>query len=189
MDNLNGKGKIKLFTSQSKIVLDTLEEKGTYHVKREFIVKKYGEVANVFLEPYNWFVNRAEKMVAKPEGAQYPIWLFTDLKYVEKHEDSHVLEIEVDMDKVILFSPEKWNRILNLSYLAENEKDREKYYKTLEDQGIKNELDIFRTNFYPHLRQQVRKSWERLFEGNINMLETKQAALWEVKKEWIISVN
>ena len=128
--------KIKLYTSQRKIVLDTIREKGIYHVKKEFIIKKYENVANVFLEPYNWFIRNAVNIVPKPEGAEYPIWLFTDLKYVENHEDSQVLEIEVEIENVILFDPFKWNRILNLAYIPKDEKDWIEYNESLEKQGI-----------------------------------------------------
>lgn len=189
MVNQNDNKKITLWTSQRKIVLDTLEKKGVYHVKRDFIVKKYGEVSNVFLEPYNWFVNKAEKMVPKPEGAEYPIWLFTDLKYIDHHGDSKILKISVDRNKVILFDYLKWNRILNLSYLAKDERDANEYEEMLEKQGIHDETDIYMTSFYPHLKMKVKKSWDRLFDdsNDNNLLTTKQAALWEIRKEWIVS--
>lgn len=179
--------KIRLYTSQKEIVLDTIREKGIYQVKKEFIIKKYEEVANVFLEPYNWFIRNAVNMVPKPEGAEYPIWLFTDLKYVENHEDSHVLEIEVDIENVILFDPLKWNRILNLAYIPKDEKDWITYNESLEKQGIKDESSIYMTNFYPYLKQKVRKSWDSLFEEDIDLSKTNQAALWEIRREWIVS--
>ena len=40
--------KIRLYTSQSEIVLDTIREKGIYHVKKEFIIKKYENVLMFF---------------------------------------------------------------------------------------------------------------------------------------------
>jgi len=181
--------KIRLYTSQTEIVLDTIREKGVYHVKKEFILKKYEEVADVFLEPYNWFIRNAVNIVPKPEGAEYPIWLFNDLIYVENHEDSKVLEIEVDIENVILFDPFKWNRILNLAYVPKDEKDWIEYNGSLEKQGIKNEVNIYMTNFYPHLKQKVIKSWNSLFEDNIDLSKTNQVALWELRREWIVSDN
>ncbi len=189
MGKSNENGKITLWTSQREIVLNTIKEKGVYHVRKEFILEKYGEVSNVFIEPYNWFIGKAEKIVPKPDGAQYPIWLFTDLKYVENYEGSHVLEIEVDYEKVILFDPSKWNRILNLSYIPNDEKDKNEYYESLEKQGVYDETNIYMTNYYPHLKQKVKKSWERLFEDNIDLSKPKQAALWELRREWIVSDN
>ncbi len=181
--------KIRLYTSQSEIVLDTIREKGIYHVKKEFIIKKYENSANIFLEPYNWFVRNAVNIVPKPEGAEYPIWLFTDLRYVENHEDSYVLEIEAEIENVILFDPIKWNRILNLAYIPKDEKDRIEYNESLEKQGIKNETSIYTTGFYPHLKQKVRKSWDSLFKDDFDLSKPKQAALWELRREWIVSDN
>lgn len=181
--------KIKLYTSQREIVLDTIREKGIYYVKKEYIVEKYGEVSNVFLEPYNWFIRHAVNIVPKPQEAEYPIWLFTDLRYVENYEGSQILEIEVDIENVILFDPFKWNRILNLSYIPKDEKDWIEYSEYLDKQGINSEVSIYRTNFYPHLKQKVIKSWNSLFEDNIDLSKPNQAALWELRKEWVVSDN
>lgn len=179
--------KIRLYTSQSEIVLDTIRDKGIYHVKKEFIIKKYEEVANVFLEPYNWFIRNAVNIVPKPEGAEYPIWLFNDLTYVGNHGDSQILEIEADIENVILFDPFKWNRILNLAYIPKDEKDWIEYNESLEKQGIRNEANIYMTGFYPHLKQKVRKSWDSLFEDHIDLSKSYQAAVWELRREWIVS--
>ena len=180
---------IRLYTSQREIVLDIIREKGVYHVKKEFIIKKYDEVANVFLEPYNWFVRNAVNKLPRPEGAEYPIWLFSDLRYVENHEGCQIIEVEVDIDNVVLFDPSKWNRILNLSYIPKDEMDEDNFYKSLERQGIYNETSIYMTSFYPHLKQKVIKSWDSLFEDNIDLESPYQAALWELRREWIVSDN
>lgn len=189
MNRLSENGKITLWTSQREIVINTIKEKEIYNVRKEFILQKYGEVANVFLEPYNWFISKAEKLVSKPAGAEYPIWLFSDLKYVEAHEGCSILEIEVELDKVILFEPSKWSKILNLSYIPKDENDRKEFYELLEKQGIYDETSVYMTNYYPHLKQKVKKSWERLFEEDIDLSKPKQAALWELRREWIVSDN
>lgn len=188
MDNINNNERITLWTSQRKIVLDILEKEKIYHAKKGFIMKKYEEVANIFLESYNWFVYKAEKIVPKPEGAQYPIWLFSDLKYLDHHEDSYILELSVERKEVILFDHTKWNKILNLSYLPEDDKDGKKYEELLNKQGIYDETVIYMTNYYPHLKMQIRKSWDRLFENNTNLFVPSQAALWEIRKEWVVKV-
>lgn len=187
MSKVDNNSTITLWTSQSTIVLNTIDKKGIYHVKKEFISKKYGEVANIFLEPYNWFVNKAEKIIPKPEGAQYPIWLFTDPKYVERYEDNQVLQIEVDLDKVILFNPQNWNRILNLSYIPKDDKDAKEYYDLLERQGIYDETNIYLSSYYPYLKMKVKKSWDRLFDDKLDLSKPNQAALWELRREWIVS--
>jgi hypothetical protein len=188
-NNTNCNEKITLWTSQSKIVLDTLNEKGVYHVKKDFILNKYEDVSHIFLEAYNYFISKAKDIVPIPEGSEYPIWLFTDLRYVDKHEDNYILKIKVDRNKVILFDMEKWNRILNLSYIPENQEDARKHAELLEKYGINNETDVYLKSYYPHLKLKVRSSWDRLFDENIVLSPYKQAALWEIRKEWVVIVE
>ncbi|GAA0739238.1 DUF3841 domain-containing protein [Clostridium oceanicum] len=186
MENKNEK--VTLWTCQRNIVLNTIKEKGIYHVKKEFIEKKYREVAKIFLEPYGWFINKAEKILPKPKGAEYPIWLSEDPKYVGCYEDSVILKIEVDSDKVILFDREKWNRILNLSYVPKDNKDLEEYKNKLKEQGIYDETEVYMKNFYPFLKSKVKKSWDRLFDDKIVLSQSRQAALWEIQKDWVVEV-
>jgi hypothetical protein len=180
--------KITLWTCQSKIVLNTINEKGVYHVKKEYIYKKYEEVSNIFLEAYNWFVMNAQKIVPRSEGSEYPIWLFTDLKYVDHHKGYYILQIEVDSKNIVLFDREKWNRILNLSYVPKNSTDDIEFKKFLEKQGINDETDIFMKSYYPALKSKVKKSWDRLFDNSIILSESRQASLWEIRKEWVTRV-
>lgn len=88
---------------------------------------------------------------------------------------------------MILFEASKWNRILNLSYIPKDENDCKIYVDSLERQGIKNETTVYMSNFYPHLKQKVIKSWDSLFEENRDLSKLNQAALWELRKEWIVS--
>lgn len=180
--------KFTLWTCQSEIVLNTINEKGVYHVKKEFIYKKYQEVSNIFLEAYNWFVMNAEKIVPRPEGSEYPIWLFTDLRYVDRHKGYYILEIKVDSKNVVLFDREKWNRILNLSYIPQNNTDDKEFKNFLEKHGIYDETEIFMKSYYTGLKAKVKKSWDRLFDSSIILPDSKQASLWEIRKEWITQV-
>ncbi len=181
--------KITLWTAQKNIVLDTINRDGLSYVKKEYIEKKYRSVSNIFLEPYNWFVKNAKQIVPKPEYAQYPVWLWVDKRFVEKHDDTVILKIEVDRDKAIIFDRAKWNKILNLSYIPKNKDDGKKYQKKLERYGVKDETDIYMSNFYPQLKREVIKSWDRLFDDKIKMTEVKRATLWELRKEWIVDVE
>lgn len=188
MTSIDENGKITLWTSQSKIVLNTINEKGIYHVKREFIEKKYADVANVFLEVYTWFISKAEQLLPRPSGAEFPIWLFTDPKYIDHHKDYCILEIRVDRHKTLLFDQMKWNRILNFSYIPKDEKDAREFIAALARYGIYNETDVYMKNYYPHLKIMIKKSWDRLFDHNIILSESKQASLWEIRKEWIKNI-
>ena len=94
----------------------------------------------------------------------------------------------MDSDKVILFDREKWNRILNLSYVPKDNKDLEEYKNKLKEQGIYDETEVYMKNFYPFLKSKVKKSWDRLFDDKIVLSQSRQAALWEIQKDWVVEV-
>lgn len=193
MDSKNNE--VILYTSQHPIVIETINNKGVYHVKGKYIKKKYQDVSKIFLEGYNWYVSRAEKLVQKPEGAEYPIWTFTSPKYVTVEPGEYFITLRVPIDKVIFFDPRDWNKILNLEYLPKNTEDEENFSKILESYGIRSD-EAFNTSFYPHLKSRIKKSWDTLFE-RVNPKNIKcnssdinlQASLWEIKSSWIISLQ
>lgn len=183
-----GKDIIRLWTCQRKIVLNTLMKDDIYHVKREYIFKKYDEVSKIFLTAYDWFVGNAKSIVQPPQRAEFPIWTWLDPKYVQHFEDTIILMLEVEKDKAILFDSGKWNKILNLSYVPKDKKDEESFKNELERYNITDESEAYMSNFYPQLKFKIRRSWERLFDPNIELSGVKQAALWEIRKEWIADV-
>lgn len=180
------KGTIKLWTCQNKTVLDTITKQGVYHVKREYITKKYKEVSKIFLTAYDWFVINGKNIVQLPAGSEFPIWTWTDSRYVEHFEDSVILVLEVEKDKAILFDSGKWNKILNLSYIPKDANDDEIFRNELERYNITDDSEVYMSNFYPLLKSKIRKSWDRLFDENIRISDVKQAALWEIRKEWVV---
>ena len=186
--------KVKLYTSQSKIVLDILKEEHLF-VRREFIEKKYGEVSNIFLEAYDWYSYKAKDIVKKPQGAGYPVWAFTEAEYAGYYPGSYLITLEVPIKEIIFFRMEDWNKILNLSYLAKDEKDQEKFNIKIKDYNISNESDAFTKPFYPHIKSEIIKSWDNLFtKGNLlnenNLCKVPlQASLWEIRREWIIEIK
>ena len=155
--------KVKLYTSQSKIVVDILKEEEHLFVRREFIEKKYGEVSNIFLEAYDWYSYKAKDIVKKPQGAGYPVWAFTEAEYAGYYPGSYLITLEVPIKEIIFFRMEDWNKILNLSYLAKDEKDQEKFNIKIKDYNISNESDAFTKPFYPHIKSEIIKSWDNLF--------------------------
>ncbi|MCT4507477.1 MAG: DUF3841 domain-containing protein [Tepidibacter sp.] len=180
---------MNIWTCQKKIVLDTIINDGVYYVKREYITNKYQDVSKIFLTAYDWFVSNAEVVAKKPEKAGFPIWTWTDLRYVEHYEDSVILELEVEEDKCITFDSGKWNRILNLSYIPKDKNDKDKFIKELERYNITDDSEAYMSNFYPQLKSKIRKSWDRLFDEDIKISGINQVALWEVRKEWIVDIN
>ncbi|PAB58782.1 DUF3841 domain-containing protein [Anaeromicrobium sediminis] len=179
---------IRLWTCQNKIVLDTIMNNDVYHVKREYITNKYEEVSKIFLTAYDWFVGNAQNILHPPEKAKFPIWTWTDPKHVEHFQNSVILVLEIEKDHTILFDSGKWNKILNLSYIPKDENDKEKFIKELERYNITDDSEAYMSNFYPQLKSRIRRSWDRLFDEDIKISGVNQAALWEIRKEWIVNI-
>lgn len=86
----------------------------------------------------------------------------------------------------------KWNKILCLKYLGEDEEDEQAFQAYLKQCGLR-EMDAVLTGFYPELKQKIMGSWPRLFRhyeriraGEESGAKSVQAALWQIKKEWIV---
>ena len=85
-----------------------------------------------------------------------------------------------------------WNKILCLKYLGEDEADEKAFQAYLKQLGVR-EMDAVLTGFYPDLKQKIMGSWPRLFRhhakiraGEESGAKSVQAALWQIKKEWIV---
>lgn len=183
--------RIRLYASQADAVLQAIERDGVCYSREEYVRRKYGESAVIFQTAYRWFVKEAQKIVPRPEGAEFPYWAFRDLYSVEQSGNCHVLTLSVPADEVILFDMYDWNKILCMKFIGENEAEEREFHNKLELCGIK-ESDAVLTNFYPEWKKQIVNSWSRLFRshemlkaGSCEGVKSAQAALWRIKKEWI----
>lgn len=186
--------KVTLYTAQRPIVMETLDKEGIYYVKKEYIKMKYQEVSKVFLEAYNWFVIKAKGLVEKPQEAEYPIWTFTNPAFVDAHQGDYLLTLKVPIEYIVFFSAEDWNKVLNFKYIPRDKLDKLEYEKKLQKYNIHDESQIYMTSFYPHLKPELKKSWDRLFIYDksivLNKLDKEvfQASLWEIRKDWIANI-
>ena len=110
--------KVRLWTRQHKNILDELEKHGTYRVKKEYIAEKMDTFSNYYLSLYEWYGKNAEKLVPRPDGVIYPIWLSTSSDMMlQPTEDTVILEIEVDKKDIIYTDLERWGYVVNYFYL------------------------------------------------------------------------
>jgi len=184
---------VRLYTAQTKTVRDILEREGVCHSREEFVARKYGESGAIFLTAYRWFTARAAEIVPPPEGAQFPYWAFRDLYSVEGC-GADVLALDVPAEEAVFFDLYDWNRIVQLRFIGENEAQERAFRRELRERGL-TENDVMLTNFYPELKEQTLRSWERLFRhheairaGDLSGVGGVQAGLWRLKKEWIAQV-
>lgn len=182
---------IKLYAMQADIVLEAIKRDGVCYSKKEYVRRKYGESAQIFMTAYSWYVQEAARIVPQPEGAEYPYWAFRDLYNLDQSGGGNFLELEVPREEVVLFDLFDWNRILCLKYLGENQEDDQCFKEMLERCGM-SEDKVMLTSFYPRQKQQILASWKRLFrhheqliQGNDEGVRGVQAGLWRIKKEWI----
>jgi hypothetical protein len=178
--------KIKLWTTQDKRALKEIESKGVYRASLGSIIEKYDTCSDIYLNVYRWFSKTASAVIPKPEGVEFPIWAAFEKELSFGLIEGQVrFELEVDSENVLIFDSGKWDYILNYWYIPENSTDNAEFEKKLNLYGIKNKSLICMTNFYPILKREVENSWERLFDPNIRISGIDQAALWEIRTEWI----
>lgn len=189
----NENHQMMLYSAQDAVVVKILEQDGVCFSKRSYVVQKYGESAPVFVAAYDWFVKEAQRYAPKPEGAEYPYWAFTDLYSFEPSADAPPLKLKVPVEEAVFFDMYDWNKVMRLQYMGETETDERKFKQMLADYGIRRESDIILTNFYPDLKCRVQDSWRRLFRHHENIkagdtagVQSVQAGLWQLKKEWQI---
>lgn len=174
------------YAAQSKIVIDTIRAKGEYIVKKEYIEKKYGEVAHIMLRAYDWFIKRFEKKVVKNEYAQYPIWLYEDPKYSKVHFSQKILKLKIPINEILEFDNTKWEKILSQEYIGLSKKDEMDFEEKMRRQGVDCGCKVFENSFYPLLKREIENSWNRLFD--IDEESIVQAASWIIKEEWIVEI-
>ena len=184
---------VTLYASQAEVVVNALERDGVCFSRREYVIKKYEESAPVFLAAYDWFVAQVQTYVPRPAGAEFPYWAFMELYSVEQSGDSRLLALRVPADEAVFFDMYDWNKILRHQYIGETEAEEKRFKQKLTDYGIRHDSDVLLTNFYPDLKREVQASWQRLFRhheriraGQPHGAGSVQAALWQLKKEWLV---
>lgn len=182
---------IELWTQQSKKVKNLLFKQQRLIVKKRYIKQKYGSEAKIFLKAYDFFVNEAKKIVGKPEEAEYPFWAAAEPQTALSGGSGFLIKLIVPQDKVIFFDKKKWNQILNLSYIADDQEDLNQHKKILKKYGITDDSEVVLSPHYPVLKDKIVKSWKKLFEGKNEGFTSEKngAAIWELREEWIEEIR
>lgn len=183
---------VTLYTAQSEAVVEAVRS-GTAFSCEAFVQKKYEESAPVFLTAYRWFSAEAAKLVPRPEGAGLPYWVFGSPQSVDLSGGGCPLTLCVPRDQAVFFDMYDWNRVLQMRYMGETPAQERAFQEELAMRGLR-ETDVMLSGFYPELRQQIIASWSRLFRhheriraGDLTGVGAMQAALWCIRKEWVVS--
>lgn len=183
--------RLTLYAAQAAPVLAALARDGVCHSRAEYVQKKYGESAPVFLTAYHWFVQQLPRFVPKPEGAEFPYWAFRELYSLDQVGTAGVLKLQVPKEQAVLFAVEDWTKITQLRYIGKDAADERAFAKDLAARGL-SWNQVMLTAFYPDLKQQIYDSWQRLFRYHEALLRGEdcggirvQAGLWELRREWV----
>lgn len=186
------RNEITLYTAQTDEVVRHLLKEGYHYVKLEHIARKYAEVSAVFLQAYSWYTENAQHILPKPRQAESAVWAFCDINYLGRYPGCQILKLSVPIKNAVFFRMSDWNKVLNLRYIGESATEEVKFAEKLARYGIRYEGDAYTTPFYPHLKKEIRDSWEKLFRYDQQVKETgsslypdMQAGLWYLDRQWL----
>lgn len=183
---------LTLWTRQVSEMLGEIKDYGVYKVKEEYIRKKNDTISDYYLKLYKWFTGEAKKYI--DAKGDYPIWLsVADEFRLRPVEGTVTLRLRVPSKEVLLCNYDAWGYTVNYFYVPLDETDKARHREELTKNGLVSDDELFLTskgNFYPLLKREVVKSWERIFTLKPTDLKACLVAVtWEIKKEWIEEVE
>lgn len=193
MDNLKVvDGKVILFTCQNDKSLENLKKNKKIVNKKSYIEESFGDISDIFLRGYNWFVETAETKVCRPDSAEYHIWCSTTAENCMKPIENEVVYIiKIPLENIIFFDSIKWDHVLNLRYIPKDNLDYKKYLQNLKAKGFKSEYDVFKDNkgdLNLIERDKIIKSWYRIFDIENTPRQFIQANIWEINEKDIVDI-
>lgn len=181
--------KVTIWTKQHMGILDILERKGRYVVKKEYIEQKMEEHAGIYLNVYNWYHKAAGQIIAPPDDVKYPIWVsLSEEEKIGNSEGNVHLEIQINPSKLIIMDMDKWGRIVNYMYIPKDKADEEEHDKLLKLYNI-DDTYAYMSPYFPAVKNKIIKSWDRLFDDSVVLSPVKVGTIWELKKEWIVNIT
>ena len=179
-------GLVTVWTKQHENVLRVLQQEKRYIAKREYIIQDLTEHANLVLEVYDWLVKHSPTFDQKPADVTYPVWVSTAQEATMLPSPGTViLELELDEALITKVNIDKWGAILNYSYIPADDQDAKRHRQLLAQYGV-SDAKAYMTQFYPEIKREIIRSWDRLFDDNIILGNRNYYGnIWEVKWEWI----
>ena len=178
---------VRLYTRQNDKTIAQLERDGRIINNRTYVRLHFGDMAEHYLQSYDWFTQEAAKRVKKPDDVQASIWCSISAENCLKPiEGTVVYVLEVPESKVIYFDEGKWDYVLNRIYLPADEADRAEYDAHLKSLGVANRFDVMRyRTMYPQEERRIIESWQRVFTIDNWTIFNVCGNIWEIRKEWV----
>lgn len=185
---MSGKN-VRLFTRQNDKTLLPLERDGRIINHKIYVQMHFGDIADHFMESYDWFTNEASKRVPKPEDVEASIWCSISAENCRKPIPGTVVYIlDVPEELVIYFDETKWDYVLNRIYIPKDPEDDKAYRQHLKDLGVVNRFEFFEgryKNQYPEEVRRIKESWKRVFEIDNWTIFNVCGNIWEIRQEWV----
>ena len=182
-------GKTLLFTTQDAKSLEVLEKTGRFTNKKEYIESHFDDISPFFIKCYDWFVSEASRRTEKPDDVEYQIWCSVSARNCMRPYENEVgYVIEVPDEEIMFFSGLKWDYVLNLHYVPENDDDLLRYREEMKNKGFKNTFEFIEGRYaamFPLEARRVKESWPRIFDIDEWNIFDIQANIWQIKKEWV----
>lgn len=180
---------VRVWTKQHENILNDINSNGRYIVKKEYIVLKMEEHAALYLDVYDWFHHAACNVLPPPQDVKYPVWVsLTREGKIENSPGNVELELLVPKEQLLTFDMDKWGNIVNYMYIPANAEDEKAHEAMLAQYGI-DDCTAYIKPFYPNIKRKIIKSWERLFDESVTLSKVRTGTIWEIKKEWIVSIS
>lgn len=184
---------ITLWTRQDLRSLAYIEKEGRYRVKKKYIEEQFDDISKHYLGAYKWLVERASKIVPKPEGVDYMIWCsISDKNMLRPIKGTVVYKLKVPEDEIVYLDGAKWDYVLNHIYIPKDEKDEKRYKEEMKVKGLNNTFSLVEgkyAHFYPEERKKIIDSWERVFQIEDWNIFSTQANIWEIRKDMIVEME
>lgn len=193
LQEYKGERKFCFYTRQVSAMWESLRREGSYRVRREYIEEKNDTIADYYLKLYRWYTRMSRRYLSLPADAEYPIWLSINPdNMLQPVEGTVILRLEIPEEEFLLCNYEGWGYVVNYFYVPLNEEDERQHKEKLRRSGMASDDELFLTdkgNFYPLLKREVEKSWERIFTLLPDDRENNLVATcWELKREWVKEV-
>ena len=183
---------MRVYSRQHENSIYELANQGVITNKEIYVRLHMAQDADFFIQQYRTFVEMAEKHLPKPEGVEFPIWTSIDFKGARHPEPNSVpYAIDVPKDQIIIFDGMKWDYVLNLLYLPQDDTDKQAYLKELKRLGIESEYflsDPKNRGRYPELEKKIKESWMRIFDITDSHPMHLQGNLWQIQRDWVKGV-
>ena len=180
---------VRLYTRQNDKTLTQLERDGRIINQRAYVRMHFGDMAQHYLDSYDWFTAEAAKRVPKPDDVTASIWCSISAQNCLKPINGTVVDVlDVPKDQVIYFDEAKWDYVLNRIYIPADEDDRAAYKKHLNALGVQNGFEFFQGRYkgmYPREEERIRESWKRVFDIDNWTIFNVCGNIWEIRREGV----